>query len=59
MRFDQIQMPVFFFFIQNKKKKSKKRHLMYIFYLQENVQFVTWVTSAKFSDFILFDSIVS
>lgn len=24
MRFDQIQMPVFFFFIQNKKKKSKK-----------------------------------
>lgn len=32
---------------------------MYIFYLQENVQFVTWVTSAKFSDFILFDSIVS
>lgn len=29
-------------------KKATKTTDVYLFYLQENVQFVTWVTSAKF-----------
>lgn len=55
-RLNFIKMDIFFSCIAS--LNATTRAFVYLFYLQENVQFVTWVTSAKFynmkTDTILF-----